>query len=209
DFIVKLMTQLGVDAGNLTFATVSNRAVDLIFASAHIANVLALIGAVFYVTTLLMRTIVPLRAFAIVSGVFFLFYGLLAQSVTTFFLYVLLLPINGVRLYQMLKLVRRARVAAQGNLSMDWLKPFMTARNYRKGDVVFRKGAPANEMFITVSGSFLVTELAIELPAGRLVGELGFLTPGNRRTQSVECTQDGQVLSITYAKLLEPYFQNP
>jgi CRP-like cAMP-binding protein len=64
-------------------------------------------------------------------------------------------------------------------------------------------------MFITVDGTFLVTELGIELPAGRLVGELGFLSPGNRRTQSVECTSDGQVLSITYDKLLELYFQNP
>jgi len=42
-----------------------------------------------------------------------------------------------------------------------------------------------------------------------MVGELGFLSPNNRRTQTVECVEDGEVLTITYEKLLEIYFQNP
>ena len=41
------------------------------------------------------------------------------------------------------------------------------------------------------------------------MGELGFLTPNNRRTVTVECIEDGQVLTITYERLLEIYFQNP
>jgi CRP-like cAMP-binding protein len=36
-----------------------------------------------------------------------------------------------------------------------------------------------------------------------------FLSKNNLRTQSVECTGDGEVLTITYDKLLELYFQNP
>jgi len=124
-------------------------------------------------------------------------------------LYSLLLPINIFRLMQMLKLVKNARAAAQGDLSMDWLKPFMTRRKYTKGDVLFRKGDRANEMFFTVTGKFLVTELGIELPPGRLVGELAFLAPDNRRTQSLECVEDGEMLAITYDRLLEIYFQNP
>ena len=92
---------------------------------------------------------------------------------------------------------------------MEWLKPFMTDRKYRKGDVLFRKGDTANEMFLTVTGKFLVTEIGVSLPPGRLMGELGFLSPNNRRTATVECTEDGHVLTITYDKLLEIYFQNP
>jgi CRP-like cAMP-binding protein len=41
------------------------------------------------------------------------------------------------------------------------------------------------------------------------MGELGFLTPNNRRTQTVECIENGEVLTITYDRLLEIYFQNP
>ena len=209
DILAKVLTHLKLDADNITFDALFQRLVDIALASITIANMLALIGAIFFVATLLMRTMVPLRVTGIISDVFFIGYGVLSGTVTTLMLYILLLPINIFRLAQMLKLVKRARIAAQGDLSMDWLKPFMTRRQYRKGDVLFHKGDRANEMFFTVTGKFLVTELGIELPPGRLVGELGFLSPDNRRTQSLECTEDGQVLAITYDRLLEIYFQNP
>ena len=209
DILTKMLTHLKLDADTLTFDALFQRLVDIALASVTVANMFALMGAIFFVTTLLMRTMVPLRVAGIVSDVFFIGYGVLSSTVTTLILYVLLLPINIFRLAQMLRLVKRARIAAQGDLSMDWLKPFMTRRKYNKGDVLFRKGDHANEMFFTVTGKFLVTELNIELPPGRLVGELGFLSPDNRRTQSLECTEDGQVLAITYDRLLEIYFQDP
>ena len=209
DILTKLLAHLKLEAGNITYEALFQRLVDIALASITIANMLALIGAIFFVATLLMRTMVPLRVTGIISDVFFIGYGVLSGVVTTLMLYILLLPINIFRLAQMLRLVKRARIAAQGDLSMDWLKPFMNRRKYGKGDVLFRKGDRANEMFFTVTGKFLVTELGIELPPGRLVGELGFLAPDNRRTQSLECTEDGQVLAITYDRLLEIYFQNP
>ena len=193
----------------LNLGAILERLEHFVLISINLANFLALLGAIFYVATLLMRTIIPLRVSAIISDIFFVAYAVLANSVTTFILYILLLPINLVRLNQMLRLVKKARISAQGDLSMDWLKPFMTRRKFRRGDMLFRKGEPANEMFFTATGQFLVTELGIELPAGRIVGELGFLSPNNRRTQSVECVEDGEVLAITYDKLLEIYFQNP
>ena len=209
DILTRLLAHLRLEASNLTFEALFQRFVDIALASITIANILALIGAIFFVATLLMRTMVPLRVTGIISDVFFIGYGVLSGTVTTLMLYLLLLPINIFRLAQMLRLVKRARIAVQGDLSMDWLKPFMNRRQYGKGDVLFRKGDRANEMFFTVTGKFLVTELGIELPPGRLVGELGFLAPDNRRTQSLECTEDGQVLAITYDRLLEIYFQNP
>jgi Cyclic nucleotide-binding domain len=205
----KLSDQLGLDPGNITFEAILDRLVDFAQAHVNLVSVLALAGLGFHVATLLMRTMVPLRVAGIVSDVCFIGYGVLANSLMTFLLYSLLLPINGIRLYQMLKLVKKARASADGDLSMDWLKPFTLRRRFRKGDILFRKGERANEMFFTVSGRFLVTEIAVELPPGRLVGELGFLSPDNRRTMTVECLEDGEVLSITYDKLLELWFQNP
>jgi CRP-like cAMP-binding protein len=124
-------------------------------------------------------------------------------------LYLLMVPINAYRLRQMLVLVKKARTATQGDTSMEWLKPFMTERKYRKGDILMKKGDAADEMLLTVTGKFLVKEISVELPPGRLMGELGFLTPDNRRTATIECIEDGHVLTITYEKLLEIYFQNP
>jgi CRP-like cAMP-binding protein len=109
----------------------------------------------------------------------------------------------------MLRLVKKARNATRGDMSMEWLKPFMTERRYRRGQTLFRKDDAATEMFLTVTGKFLVTEINVERPRGCLIGELGFLTPNKRRTATVECIEDGQVLSITYERLLEIYFQNP
>ena len=128
---------------------------------------------------------------------------------STFLLYLLLLPINAFRLRQMLKLVKKARHAAEGDMSIEWLKPFMTERKYRRGDTLFKLGDPANEMLLTVTGKFLVKEIGVEILPGALMGELGFLTPDNRRTGTVECIEDGQVLTITYDRLLEIYFEDP
>ena len=41
------------------------------------------------------------------------------------------------------------------------------------------------------------------------MGELGFIDPNNRRTATVESLEDSAVLTITYDRLLELYFQNP
>jgi CRP-like cAMP-binding protein len=207
--IEKLLIQLGLDPSNVTYEAIFNRLLDLALANINLANTLALIGAIFYVATLMVRTIVPLRIIGIISIVFFIAYGALAGAAATFFLYLLSLPINVIRLRQMLNLVRKARLSAQGDLSMDWLKPFMTPRKYRKGEILFHKGDSANEMLYTVTGKFLVKEIGVELASGRIMGELGFLSPKNRRTQTVECIESGEALTITYDKLLELYFQNP
>jgi len=205
----KLLVQIGIDPSNVTFHAIAGRLVDIVVANINFASVCALVGAAFYAATALTRTMVPLRTFGIISTLLFMAYGALAGAIPTFLMYLLLLPINSVRLLQMLNLVKKARVAAQGDLSMDWLKPFMNRRSYRQGDLLFRKGQPANEMFLTVTGKFLVAEIGIEVAPGQLMGELGFLTPGNKRTQSVECVESGDVLTITYDRLLEIYFQNP
>jgi len=207
--IENLLIQLGLDPSNLTYALVFNRLLDIVLANMNFVNMLALVGAAFYVATLLVRTIVPLRVIGIISIVFFIAYGALAGAVATFLLYLLSLPINVIRLRQMLALVKKARVSAQGDLSMDWLRPFMTPRKYKKDEVLFEKGDVAKEMFYTVSGKFLVKEIGVELPPGRVMGELGFIDPNNRRTGTVESLENGEVLTITYDRLLELYFQNP
>lgn len=207
--IEKLLIDLGFDPAHLTFDGVAHRLVDIAMANVNTANLLALAGSAFYVATLMMRTIVPLRVIGIISIAFFIAYGAVAGAVSTLLLYLLSLPVNIIRLRQMLTLVRKARSSAQGDLSMDWLRPYMTPRKYRKGDILFRKGDVANEMFLTVTGKFLVSEIDVELPPGRIMGELGFAAPKNRRTQTIQCTESGDVLTITYETLLELYFQNP
>jgi hypothetical protein len=207
--IAKIFVQLGLDPDNITYGAIFNRLFEIFLANITVANLCALVGAAFFVATLLTRTMVPLRVSGMIANVFFMAFGALASDIKTFLVALLLLPINAIRLRQMLNLVNKARNALRGETSMEWLKPFMTQRKYHPGDVLCKKGDAANEMFLTVSGKFLVTEFGIELSPGSPVGELGFLTPNNQRTATVECTEAAQVLTITYERLLELYFQNP
>src|SRR5712675_482531 len=207
--VAKILIQLGLDPNNVTSDALFNRLLEIMLANITLANLFALIGAIFFVATLLTQTMVPLRVANMIGCAFFAAFGALTGAVTTFLMYLLLVPINAFRLRQMLTLIKKARSATQGDTSMEWLKPFMTERKYRKGDTLFKKDDAAHEMLLTVTGKFLVKEISVELPPGQLMGEFGFLTPDNRRTATIECIEDGHVLTIAYEKLLEIYFQNP
>jgi len=170
---------------------------------------LYIVAGALYVASHYMKTMVPLRICEIGSNVLFVAYGFLHPSYPTLALYAVLIVLNSLRLYEMLELVKKVRTAAQVDLSMDWLKPFMHKRTYKKGDILFHKGDPAAEMFYIVSGNCSVVELGLQMNPGQLVGELGFLTPERQRTQTVECLEDVSMLVITYDKVSELYFQNP
>jgi hypothetical protein len=207
--VAKVLIQMGLDPNNVTWDAIFNRLLEIFLHNITLANMFALAGAIFFVATLLTQTMVPLRVANMIGCLFFAIFGALSGAITTFFLYLLMIPINAYRLRQMLALVKKARSASQGDMSMEWLKPFMTQRTYRKGSILMKKGDAAHDMLLTVTGKFRVVEIDLEVPPGRLMGELGFLTPDNRRTATIECIEDGQVLTITYEKLLEIYFQNP
>ncbi len=173
------------------------------------ANISAAIGGLLYIASISMKTVIPLRIAGIGSALAFLCSGIFSRSFPPIFLYSLLLPLNLFRLYQMLELIKKVRAAATTDLSMDWLQPFMHRRRYKKGDVLFRKGDLANEMFLAEKGKFVVSELGIELRPGQIFGEMGLLTSGSHRTASIECTESGQALMINYDQVRELYFENP
>src|SRR5216684_4249823 len=113
----------------------------------NFAAVFALIGALFYVVTYYMKTMVPLRIVGIIGNLFFIAYGYFYPQYLTLLLYLSILPINVYRLIEMRRLIEQVKESTNTDQSMDWLKPFMTKRTYKKGDVLFRKNDRAHEMF--------------------------------------------------------------
>jgi hypothetical protein len=175
----------------------------------HWTDLFNSVGSLFIVATASTKTMVPLRILAIVANCFLIaFYGVSHQWVP-FALQAVALPLNAYRLYQMIVLIRNVRGAIRGDTSMEWLKPFMAGRHFRKGDILFAKGEAANEMFCPVTGRYLLIELGIEVKPGQLVGELAMLAPDNRRTATLECIEAGDALSITYEQVEQLYYQNP
>ncbi len=175
----------------------------------HWTDLFNSVGSLFIVATASTKTMVPLRILAIVANCFLIVFYAVTHSWVPMVLQTAALPLNAWRLYQMIVLIRNVRGAIRGNSSMDWLKPFMTGRRFRKGDILFAKGEPANEMFCTVTGRYRLLELGIELKPGQLVGELAMLAPDNRRTATLECIEEGEALSITYEQVEQLYYQNP
>jgi CRP-like cAMP-binding protein len=182
---------------------------DYLMAFASPANLLGLTGAIFYVASMSMKTVIPLRITGIVSTLFLLAAAILSRSLPAIFLYVLLLPVHSVRLYQMLELIKKVRAAAGSDLNMNWLRPYMKKRKYREGEFLFRKGDAANEMFLVSTGKYRIPELEIELRPGQIFGEMGLLTSGSDRTQSVECVETGHVMTLPYDEVRALYFENP
>jgi hypothetical protein len=162
-----------------------------------------------YIASHYMKTMVPLRLCEIGANVLFVGYGWMYPSYPTLALYAILICLNSLRLYEMLELIKKVREASIGDLSIEWLKPFMHKHMFQKGNTLFHKGDAADEMYYIVSGRCHARQIDVELKPGMLVGELGFLTPDRIRTQTIECLDEVHVLTITYEKLTELYFQNP
>ncbi len=168
-----------------------------------------LFASVFVVATLSMKTMVPLRVFAILTNLVLIATALPHQNYLVILVQTVALVLNGYRLHQMLQLVRDVKRSVSSNLSMEWLKPFMTERQCKTGDMLFYKDERADAMYYIVSGRYRLVESGIVLPTGAIVGEFGMLSPSNLRTQSLECIEAGLVLSVTYEQVEQLYVQNP
>ena len=156
-----------------------------------------------------MKTMIPLRLVGIVSNCLFIAYGFFAHAVPVLVLHVILLPLNTWRLHQMVSLVAKVNQASSSDLSVEWLKPFMYSRRVSKGEVIFRAGDIADCMFYVVSGRFVLAEPDLQIEIGALVGEIGLVSPQNRRILTFCCEDDGELLVMEYARVKELYFQNP
>jgi hypothetical protein len=175
----------------------------------HWGDLFNSVGSLFIVATASTKTMVPLRILAIVANCFLLAFYAVGHEWLPFALQTVALPLNGWRLRQMILLIKNVRGAIRGNTSMDWLKPFMVSRRFKKGDILFAKGETATEMFCTVTGQYRLIELGIDVKPGQVVGELAMVAPDNRRTATLECIEDGEALSITYEQVEQIYYQNP
>jgi CRP-like cAMP-binding protein len=175
----------------------------------HAGAVSSFFASVFVVATFSMRTMIPLRVFAILTNILLITSSMATHNYATLALHAVLLPFNGYRLHQMLQLVRDVKKSVNSDLSLEWLKPFMTERKCAAGEVLFYKDEKAESMFYVVSGRYRLVESGIELPVGAIVGEFGMLSPSNMRTQTLECIEAGMVLGVSYTQVEELYVQNP
>ncbi len=165
----------------------------------------ALVAASFY-----MKTIIPLRIFAITSNIAFITYGIGAGLYPVIILHTFLFPLNILRLLQMKKLINNVKDASEENFSLQSLIPYMTIENLKKGDIIFKKGDIAEKMYYLCSGRVELEGYGIIPGKGNLLGEMGIFSPFNERTDTAKCIdEDMKIYSITEKGVKQLYYQNP
>jgi CRP/FNR family cyclic AMP-dependent transcriptional regulator len=167
------------------------------------------VASVFVAITFYMKTIIPLRMFAIFSNVAFIAYGFFGKIYPVLILHIFLLPLNAIRLYQMYRLVRRVRESSKGDCSMACLVPYMTKKRFGRGEVIFEKGAPGDAMYYIQSGRVQLVEIDKTAGPGEVIGEMGIFSPYKERTATARCEEDSEIYTIDEGKITQLFFQNP
>jgi hypothetical protein len=168
------------------------------------------LAAVLIVVSAFVKTIIPLRWLAVASNTGFIVYGLMHPALLILALHLTLLPINLWRVAEMHRLTRRVRrAAAPGSAVQVWLRPYMKRRYIKRGEVLFRRGDPADRLYFLADGRLEVVEKSGTIEAGRMFGEIAFFAPEGRRTATVRCIDPGAVLSIDETTFKQLLFQNP
>lgn len=156
------------------------------------------------------KTMIPLRTGAMLGNAMFLTFGLVAGIWPTAVLHAVLLPLNALRLWQMLRLVRTIRAEHEGeSFGMEALLPYMKAETRREGEVLFRKGDDADAMYMIGAGTVRLVEIDFALSDGALIGEIAFFTPERARTVTAVCATDCTLYSLSNSAMLQLYYQNP
>ncbi len=155
------------------------------------------------------KTIIPLRLGAVGGNVGFLVFGLLAPSYPTLVLHALLLPLNSFRAWQMLRLIREIRDAAEGDNNLDALIPYMRKVRAPAGSELFRKGEKPDRMIVIRSGTVHLVEVGVDCGPGDVLGEIAAFTPDNRRTCTGVCATDCDLYTLANDDMIQLYYQNP
>jgi hypothetical protein len=175
----------------------------LALASAGVAALLVIVSA-------FVRTMIPLRWLAVASNVGFIVYGLTHPAPLMVVLHAVLLPVNGVRVWQMIQLTRRVAASTADAEQMEvWLRPYMRSRRYKAGQTVFKNGDEADRLYFLASGRVELPEVGRMLEAGQMFGEIAFFAPDRRRSSSARCVDDSVLLSIDEDTFKQLVYQNP
>jgi CRP/FNR family cyclic AMP-dependent transcriptional regulator len=174
-----------------------------------VVEITGYVASALVLATFWMRTMIPLRVVALGSNIAFITYGIVGGLVPIWVLHSILLPVNLYRAVEMTRLLQRVRRAARGDLSLDWLKPYMKAERHRAGYVLFRKGDEADRLYLILQGEIRLEESGTRLDAGQIFGEIGLFSPDQQRTQTAVCANTVELMWIGEGELAQLCYQNP
>jgi CRP/FNR family transcriptional regulator, cyclic AMP receptor protein len=175
----------------------------------------AWVAALLVFSSFFMKTMIPLRVVAIASNVAFISYALIGLNYGIFgrvypilILHAALLPLNVARLSELKRLIKTVNEASLRD-AFDSLIPYMTKENHPAGEMLFRKGDPAEKLYLIEHGTVQFPEAGRELSSGAVFGEVGLFAPEGTRSVSAVCEGECRLYAIAKEKVLELYYENP
>lgn len=169
---------------------------------------LGYIAAFLVFLTFCMKTLIMLRAIAIMSNFAFIAYAFSADLGPILLLHGALFPMNAFRLWENLRLAKRVRNATREHPNMQVLLPLMQPLELDDGQEVFRKGDDADRLFYIKKGKILIVEFDKLIEAGEMFGEIGLFARGQCRTataRSVGQVELGQIDRKTVLRISQEH----
>jgi CRP/FNR family transcriptional regulator, cyclic AMP receptor protein len=166
--------------------------------------------------TFSMKAMLPLRLVAIWSNLLFIAYGGIsvyaldnnfAQPVLA--LHGVLLPLNSLRLFQLLRMTRQIRAARLSMGLPDNIVSQLPTVSAPMGTILFRQGDPADRIYVLKSGCVRLEEIGTDMTAGELFGEVAFFNEGRARTLTARCLEPCELATLSEADFARLHYQNP
>lgn len=170
---------------------------------------LGFLAALLMFSTFYMKNMIPLRIIGMISNVTFILYAGITQVWPLLVLHILLLPMNFVRLIQMVRLIEQVRLASDGDISFDFMIPYMSKEKFLQDEFVFHRDDAADKIYLLRSGTLTVDELDVAIKSGEIFGEMGVFSSEQKRLFSLRCDSDVELLSMIDYRIKQLYYQNP
>jgi serine phosphatase RsbU (regulator of sigma subunit)/anti-sigma regulatory factor (Ser/Thr protein kinase) len=92
----------------------------------------------------------------------------------------------------------------------DWRFPLgsMNRETFKKGDVLFKAGDPADKMYYVARGSLKLLEIDKVVREGEVIGEMGILSPFHARTATAVSQEDLEAYTIDKDDVIRLFARN-
>ncbi len=175
---------------------------DVVLSLGYLASVLVF-------ATFFMRSRVRLRQVGIASNVVFVGYALVGHIIPVLVLHAFLLPLNCWRLWELHQSRKKLDAAMNGEIKAEWFELFAHSVELGSGTQLFAKGDLGDRMYLIVSGTVRLSDSAIDLGPGTLLGEIAIFSPNGTRTEGAVAGTDVRLLAMSREDLLALYRQHP
>ena len=163
----------------------------------------ALVFVTFY-----MKTMVPLRCVAMASNITFLTYGMWLHLWPIAILHALMLPLNGLRLMQIRRMLLDLRAARTEEIDLKTIARSFDAVKYPRGSVLFRKGDAGDCAYYIAKGEVEFPEVKARCGEGQIFGEIAIFSPMHLRMASAVCTTDVELYRMDEHALVVAFHQS-